>query len=121
MIEHNEDGDKLGGVVAETPPTKSSSNALETLDGALEYQKYTIDILIVVVLKLRDRLKMLLLPREDKYNISGRVEPVMDSYVMIVEENTRRLMMIDSMLASIIERLLLSNTDELEDAKGQVL
>lgn len=115
MIEHNEE-DKLEGVGEETPITKSS-NALETLDGALVYQKHKIDSLIVVVLKLEDRLKMLLLPREDKGDVSGMVARMVDSYVMIVEDNTQRLMLIDSMLASIIERLSLSNMDELEDTK----
>ncbi len=116
MIEHKEDDVKLGGVDVETPPTKSS-DALETIDGALTYQKHTIDILFTEVLKLEDRLKMLLLPPEDKGDVSELVARVMDSYVDIVEDNTQRLRLIDSVLASIIERLLLSNMDEIEDTK----
>ena len=117
MIDYNRD--ELGRVGDKVSTSDNEVigglETLETIEYVFTHQKHTIDSLFSVVLRLEDKLKMLLCPEDGKQDQSKPSEPVLCSYVEIVEYHKHILVTICSVVENIIARLLLDikETDSL--------
>ncbi len=119
MIDYNRD--ELGRVGDKVSTSDNEVigglETLETIEYVFTHQKHTIDSLFSVVLRLEDKLKMLLLEddKQDQSKSSEPSEPVLCSYVEIVEYHKHILVTICSVVENIINRLLLDIKETTSD------